>query len=101
MMSSSIPSANPPRADTATSTSKAATAKAAFKADGDGDHDASTKSADSATQVSISAAGLLAAAANKEATETPAQTAQEAQGADMQAKRLLAREQAASKAAQG
>jgi hypothetical protein len=43
----------------------------------------------------ISAAALAAA---KEAAETPAQTAQEAQGSDMQAKRLLARETAARKA---
>jgi len=37
-------------------------------------------------------------AAVKEATETPAQTAQEAAGGDAQAQRLLAREEAAKTA---
>lgn len=49
-----------------------------------------------ATKVTISAAGQAAAAATQEAMETPAQTAREAQGSDMQAKRLLAKEQAAA-----
>lgn len=83
------------------SSSKASAAKATTKVDSDGDNDASTHVAASSTKVTISAAGQLAAAANKEAMETPAQTAQEAQGSDMQAKRLLAKEQVATRAAKG
>jgi len=91
-----------PLRDVATSPmSKAAAAKASGKPDSDGDKTSSAQAPASATRVTISAAAQLAAAANQEATETPAQTAQEAQGADMQAKRLLSKEQAASKAAQG
>jgi enterochelin esterase-like enzyme len=90
---------SPQRTDAAATTSKAAATKTSAKVNGDGDRDSSTKAAAGATQVTISAAGQLAAAANQEATETPAQTAKEAQGPDMQAKRLLAKEQAASKAA--
>lgn len=40
-------------------------------------------------------------AAMQEATETPAQTAKEAQGGDLQARRLLATEAAAAKLAKG
>ena len=42
-----------------------------------------------------------AAQAAQEAAETPAQTAQEARGSDQQAKRLLAKEQAAIRAYSG
>ena len=49
--------------------------------------------------VQLSAAGQAALAAMQEATETPAQTAKEAAGGDLQAKRLLAREAAAEPAA--
>lgn len=51
-----------------------------------------------ATSATISPAGLAALATSKEAVETPAQTAQEAQGNDHQAQRLLAKETAARKA---
>ena len=50
----------------------------------------------SKTTVTLSQAALAAAAAAKEAIETPTQTAQEARGNDRQAQRLLAK-QAASK----
>ena len=49
------------------------------------------------TTVTVSAAAVAALAAEKEAAETPAQTAQEARGNDHQAQRLLAK-QTASKA---
>jgi hypothetical protein len=47
--------------------------------------------------VQLSQAAQSAAAAMKEARETPAQTAKEAVGGDFQAKRLLAKETAAAK----
>lgn len=50
----------------------------------------------SKTTVTLSQAALAAAAVQKEALETPAQTAQEARGNDRQAQRLLVK-QAASK----
>ena len=49
------------------------------------------------TTVTVSAAAVAALAAEKEAAETPVQTAQEARGNDHQAQRLLAK-QAAAKA---
>ena len=49
--------------------------------------------------VQLSAAAQAAVAAMKEARETPAQTAKEATGGDLQAKRLLAKEAAARPAA--
>ncbi len=44
------------------------------------------------TTVTISSAAVAALAAQKEALETPQQTAQEARGNDHQAQRLIARE---------
>jgi len=44
--------------------------------------------------VNVSSAESAASAALQEATETPAQTAKEAQGGDKQAQRLLAKENA-------
>jgi hypothetical protein len=49
------------------------------------------------TTVSISPAASAAAAAQQEALETPAQTAQEARGNDAQARRLEAKYEAADK----
>ena len=63
---------------------------------------ADIKVAPAKTTVTISAAGQSAAkAALEEATETPAQTAQEARGNDRQAQRLVAQQAAAEKAALG
>jgi hypothetical protein len=50
------------------------------------------------TTASFSQAAQAALAASKEANESPAQTAREAQGNDLQAKRLLAKETAAGAA---
>jgi len=47
--------------------------------------------------VQLSSAAQAALAAAKEARETPAQTSKEAAGGDIQARNLLAREEAASK----
>lgn len=47
------------------------------------------------TTVTLSSAAVAALAAEKEAAETPAQTAQEAKGNDHQAQRLLAKQTAA------
>lgn len=101
-MTSAISSVKPPAPPQATAVmtpSQASAAKPTSRVDTDGDHDGSTThvAAPSSTRVTLSAAGLAAAAANKEAAETPSQTALEAQGSDMQAKHLLAREQAAAK----
>ena len=52
------------------------------------------------TTVTLSSAAVAALAAEKEAAETPAQTAQEARGNDHQAQRLVAK-QAAQKAVLG
>jgi hypothetical protein len=52
-----------------------------------------TSSSTDTVQLSIAAQAALAAI--KEAQETPAQTAKEARGGDLQARRLLARETAA------
>lgn len=52
---------------------------------------------EASTKVTISSAAVAALAAQKEAIETPQQTAQEARGNDHQAQRLVAR-QAAYKA---
>ncbi len=49
------------------------------------------------TTVSISGAASAVAAAQQEALETPAQTAQEARGNDAQARRLQAKYEAAEK----
>jgi hypothetical protein len=54
------------------------------------------KAAISADSVNLSNAAQALAATLKEARETPVQTAKEAQGGDLQARRLLAKE-AASK----
>jgi hypothetical protein len=53
------------------------------------------KAAISADSVNLSNAAQALAATLKEARETPAQTAKEAQGGDLQARRLLAKEEAA------
>jgi len=53
----------------------------------------------SSDAVNLSNAAQAMAATLKEARETPAQTAKEAQGGDLQARRLLAKEAAAKPAA--
>ncbi len=57
------------------------------------------KPAASSDAVNLSNAAQVMAATLKEARETPAQTAKEAQGGDLQARRLLAKEAAAKPAA--
>ncbi len=95
-MTSSITQAGPAqKAVTAAPASTATKAPAGAPVAGGGE----TTHVSAPTKVTISAAGQLAAAANQEAMETPAQTAREAQGPDMQAKRLLAKEQASANAA--
>ena len=59
-----------------------------------GDTPAQAQSA-AKTTVTVSAAAVAALVAEKEAAETPAQTAQEARGNDHQALRLLAKQVAA------
>jgi hypothetical protein len=58
-----------------------------------------SKPAASSDVVNLSNAAQTLAAILKEASETPAQTAKEAQGGDLQARRLLAKEAAAKPAA--
>jgi len=58
-----------------------------------------SKPAASSDVVNLSNAAQTWAAILKEASETPAQTAKEAQGGDLQARRLLAKEAAAKPAA--
>lgn len=100
-ISSATPVAHPLPASSTNASSKVASTRSVASVDSDGDHDGSGTSAAEKTKVTISAAGQAAVAANQEATETPAQTAQEAQGSDMQAKHLMAKEMAMAKAAQG
>lgn len=91
--------ASSPQPVAAAVAAKATATKGATKVASDSASAETTHVAAGKTQVTISAAGRAAAAANEEAMETPAQTAREAQGSDMQAKRLFAKEQAAAKAA--
>ena len=79
---SSTPPAQPVAQSTSSSTQKTTQSK-------------SQPVASSGDTVQLSSAAQAALAAIKEAQETPSQTAREASGGDVQARRLLAREAAA------
>ena len=85
-----IPNGTPPPAVV-----RSSTADVERKAEGPSPDPASHPGSASVTTTTISAAAQALA---KEAAETPAQTAQEAQGNDRQAQRLIAQQAAARKA---
>jgi hypothetical protein len=83
----SVPHVDPTAASQAATKSTASSQKAAPS-------QSKATTGGAADTVQISTAAQIAQAALKEATETPAQTATEAQGGDHQAQRLLAKESA-------